>query len=119
MSDERGPRKPELHGMQYWPIYLRETGEFVGCAGIRPYDLEGGVYELGFHLCARFWGRGLASEAAHAAASFAFASVGALELLPGTIPITSHRGACSSGLAFATPTTSITLPRGCSIRRIV
>jgi ribosomal-protein-alanine N-acetyltransferase len=25
-------------GIQYWPFFLREAGEFVGCAGLKPYD---------------------------------------------------------------------------------
>jgi [ribosomal protein S5]-alanine N-acetyltransferase len=25
-------------GVQYWPMYLRTTGEFVGCCGLRPYQ---------------------------------------------------------------------------------
>src|SRR5436853_6041481 len=47
-------------GVQYWPMFLRETGALAGCAGLRPRDAEKRVYELGFHLCARSWGFGLA-----------------------------------------------------------
>lgn len=36
--------------MQYWPIFLRETDEHVGCCGLRPYDLSKGIYETGFHI---------------------------------------------------------------------
>jgi RimJ/RimL family protein N-acetyltransferase len=73
-------------GFQYWPMFLRETGEFVGCAGLRPRNLERGVYEVGFHLCARFWGRGLASEAALAVMAFAFGRLGATALFAGHHP---------------------------------
>ena len=27
------------YNIQYWPMYLLETGEFVGCAGLRPYKM--------------------------------------------------------------------------------
>ena len=35
--------------VQYWPIFERSTGAFVGCCGLRPYRPEDGVLELGFH----------------------------------------------------------------------
>lgn len=34
--------------VQYWPIFDRETQDFIGCCGLRPYDLEASIYELGF-----------------------------------------------------------------------
>ncbi|HUJ33538.1 MAG TPA: GNAT family N-acetyltransferase, partial [Candidatus Acidoferrum sp.] len=55
------------YGMQYWPIFLLDGGEHVGCAGLRPYRVEERVFELGFHLRRAFWGQGLATEAARAA----------------------------------------------------
>jgi RimJ/RimL family protein N-acetyltransferase len=39
------------YGVQYWPVFLLETGEFVGCCGLRPYDIDNGIYEIGFHIC--------------------------------------------------------------------
>ena len=63
-------------GMQYWPMFLRETGEFAGVCGLKPCPYEGSPerpeLELGFHLVPEMWGRGLATEAAAAAAAFAF-----------------------------------------------
>src|SRR5262249_45869483 len=37
-----------LHGVQYWPMFLKSAGEHVGCCGLRPYELSRGLYELGF-----------------------------------------------------------------------
>jgi RimJ/RimL family protein N-acetyltransferase len=62
---------------QYWPIHLLSDNEHVGCCGLRPYKLEDGVPELGFHLRPKHWGRGLAPEAARAVIDFAFRMVGA------------------------------------------
>jgi RimJ/RimL family protein N-acetyltransferase/predicted enzyme related to lactoylglutathione lyase len=76
----------ERSGVQYWPIFSTETGELVGCAGLRPRDGEERVFELGFHLCARSWGRGLATEAAHAVARFAIERLGAQALFAGHNP---------------------------------
>jgi RimJ/RimL family protein N-acetyltransferase len=75
-----------LHGVQYWPIFLRATGEHAGCAGLRPRDAPGRVLEVGFHIRSRFWGQGLATEAATAVIAFAFETVGATALFAGHHP---------------------------------
>lgn len=54
------------HGVRYWPIFLRETDEHVGCCILRPYDLSKGIYEIGFHICPAHWRRGYADESARA-----------------------------------------------------
>ena len=73
-------------GVQYWPIFLIEGAQHVGCAGLRPYRAEQGVYELGFHLCRAFWKRGLGKEAARAVIDYAFEKVGATALFAGHHP---------------------------------
>jgi len=74
------------HGIQYWPIFVLESGQFVGCCGIRPYKLDQKIYELGFHLCPGCWGKGLATEAAQAAISYGFQTLGASALFAGHHP---------------------------------
>jgi RimJ/RimL family protein N-acetyltransferase len=74
------------HGVQYWPIFLLANGEFAGCCGLRPYKLDEKIYELGFHLRPDFWGQGLASEAAQAAISYGFETLGASALFAGHHP---------------------------------
>jgi RimJ/RimL family protein N-acetyltransferase len=77
------------HGVQYWPIFLLENQEFVGCCGLRPYpstDFAETVYELGFHLRTQFWGRGLAMEAARAVIDHAFDALSATSLFAGHHP---------------------------------
>lgn len=60
------------NGVQYWPIFLRSSGEHVGCCGLRPYELSGNIYELGFHIRSELWRHGFASESALAVMAFAF-----------------------------------------------
>ncbi len=74
------------HGIQYWPAFLMETLEFAGCAGLRPRVPENRIFELGFHICARFWGQGLATEAALSVARFAFTELDAMALFAGHNP---------------------------------
>lgn len=72
--------------VQYWPIFLLEGGEHVGCAGLRPYRIDERIYELGFHLRRNFWGQGLAKEAAQAVINYAFGTLNAKALFAGHHP---------------------------------
>ncbi|MGH7455722.1 MAG: GNAT family N-acetyltransferase [bacterium] len=74
------------HGVQYWPIFLRETDEHIGCCGLRPYDLSKGIYEIGFHIRSVHWRRGYAAEAARAVIKYAFVKLKANALFAGHNP---------------------------------
>jgi ribosomal-protein-alanine N-acetyltransferase len=50
-------------GMQYWPIFLRETGAFAGCAGLRPWSMDPQTIEVGVNLMRSAWGLRLGQEA--------------------------------------------------------
>lgn len=58
--------------IQYWPIYLIKTNENVGCCGLRPYDSENNILEMGIHLKEKYWGLGLAKEACFEVIEYAF-----------------------------------------------
>jgi RimJ/RimL family protein N-acetyltransferase len=73
-------------GVQYWPIFLRSTGEHVGCCGLRPYDLARNIYELGFHIRSDLWGQGFASEAARRVMVYAFTELSVNGLFAGHNP---------------------------------
>jgi hypothetical protein len=64
------------HHVQYWPIFLLENDQHVGCAGLRLYRVDEGVYELGFHIRTAYWGQGIAQEAALAVVKFGFETLG-------------------------------------------
>jgi ribosomal-protein-alanine N-acetyltransferase len=74
------------HKVQYWPIFLRASGEHLGCAGLQPYELDKKIYELGAHLLPAYWGQGFAVEAGRAIITFAFESLGASSLFAGHHP---------------------------------
>ncbi|GAA3808884.1 hypothetical protein GCM10022206_54190 [Streptomyces chiangmaiensis] len=55
-----------------WAIELAGSGELVGGAAILPLPPDGIDLEIGWQLARPFWGRGLATEAGHGAAHYAF-----------------------------------------------
>ena len=74
------------HGIQYWPMFFRGAGALAGCCGLRPRDQTERIYELGFHVCAEHWGKGIATEAARAVIAYAFDVLGASALFAGHHP---------------------------------
>jgi RimJ/RimL family protein N-acetyltransferase len=74
------------HSVQYWPIFLFESGEHAGCAGLRPYRVEEQVYEFGVHLRPKFWGQRLATEAGNAVIAHGFDALGANAIFAGHNP---------------------------------
>ncbi len=83
---EREINRMDTHRFQYWPIYLLSDNEHVGCCGLRPYRPEDEIHELGFHLRPKYWGKGLAVEAARAVIAFSFETIGAKSLSAGHHP---------------------------------
>jgi [ribosomal protein S5]-alanine N-acetyltransferase len=59
-------------GIQYWPMFVRETGEFVGCAGLRPWQMDSNTIEAGVHLVRSAWGLRLGEEGLRAALAYGF-----------------------------------------------
>lgn len=84
--------------VQYYPLFERTSGAFVGCCGLRPHG-EGG-YELGFHLLPDFWGKGYATEAAKAVIDYAFQTLGAKSLFAGHNPKNAASGHVLQKLGF-------------------
>lgn len=74
------------HNVQYWPIFLNKTNQFVGCCGLRPYDIEKNIYEIGIHLLPKFWGQGFASEAINKVIEYAFNELKVDKLFAGHNP---------------------------------
>ncbi len=76
----------EEHGVQYWPFFMLPGGELAGCCGLRPYDIAKGVYEIGVHIRAPHWRKGLAREASLAVMDYGFNSLKATALFAGHNP---------------------------------
>ena len=73
-------------GMQYWPVFLRADGAFVGCCGLRPRAQAPDEPEFGVHLLPLRWGQGHAMEAASRVIDHAFGAGGHRALFAGHHP---------------------------------
>ena len=83
----------ETHGFCFWALECKETGEFIGAAGLlrATYDAHfTPAVEVGWRLDRRSWGRGLAPEAATSAIEFGFAQLGLQEIVANTVPANSN-----------------------------
>ena len=52
-----------------WGFVLKETGELIGSGGL-VYIESKGMYELGYNIMTKYWGQGLATEAAQRIIAF-------------------------------------------------
>jgi RimJ/RimL family protein N-acetyltransferase len=59
-------------GVQYWPMFLRETGEFAGCSGLRPWQMDAAITEAGVHVMRSGWGLRLGEEALRSVLAYGF-----------------------------------------------
>jgi ribosomal-protein-alanine N-acetyltransferase len=83
---EREIASMRAHSVQYWPVFTLADGDFAGCCGLRPYQPEECIYELGFHFRSCYWGRGFATESARAVIAHGYDSLGAQGLFAGHHP---------------------------------
>ncbi len=64
------------YGYGLWATVLKETGAFIGRCGLLPWQIDGrSEVEVAYLLDKRYWGRGLATEAARAIADLAFSTL--------------------------------------------
>jgi RimJ/RimL family protein N-acetyltransferase len=73
-------------GVQYWPLFLKEGEEHIGCCGFHTRDQPNGVWELGCHLRHAFWSKSLGREAATAAIDHGFRALGFKAIFAGHHP---------------------------------
>ena len=100
-------------GVQYWPIFLREGNDFVGCCGLKPRtDTPQLTYELGFHLVQDYWGRRLATEAATSVIAYAFGPLGADALFAGHRPTNESSRKAILRLGFVFDYEELYVPTG-------
>ncbi len=68
----------QQYGFGLWGVFLKETGEFIGQAGLTMQESSlGNVLEIGYLFQKDFWHQGYATEAAVACRDYAFEKLGA------------------------------------------
>ncbi len=64
----------ETHGVRLWALIARDSHELVGFCGVVPEEVQGQQeFNLGYRLARRYWGQGLAAEAAQEVLRIVFA----------------------------------------------
>jgi len=79
----------ERQGFGAWAAELRATGAFIGFIGLAVPRFEAPFtpcVEIGWRIDAACWGRGLATEGAHAVVRHAFDVIGLNEIVSFTVP---------------------------------
>jgi RimJ/RimL family protein N-acetyltransferase len=77
------------NGYGLWALEVRDTGEFIGYAGLQPANFEAHftpAVEIGWRLARPAWGHGYATEGARAAVAYGFGPGGLDEILSWTVP---------------------------------
>lgn len=74
------------NNIQYWPVFLRENNENIGCCGLRSCDSSKNILEMGIHLKDTYWGLGFAKEACFAVIEYAFDTLRVNALFAGHNP---------------------------------
>ena len=69
-----------------WAIELVDTGEMIGTVGLLRFDFEHRHAEVGYEIARRWWGRGLAPEAAAAVVRYGFSVLGLHRIEAGVLP---------------------------------
>lgn len=80
----------EQHDFGLWAVELSTSDEFVGYVGLSPATFEAHftpAVEIGWRLARRFWGSGLAPEAAQAAVADGFDRLDVNEIVSFTAEI--------------------------------
>ncbi|HEY3312232.1 MAG TPA: GNAT family N-acetyltransferase [Anaerolineales bacterium] len=73
------PKFPEL-GL--WATIYKESGKFIGRCGLLPWTIDGRQeVEVAYALAERYWGQGLATEAARAILVYGFESLALQRLI--------------------------------------
>jgi ribosomal-protein-alanine N-acetyltransferase len=88
------------YGIQYWPVFLKEGNIFIGCCGLRPYDINKSILEIGVHLLPDHWGKGYASEALNIIIEYAFNKIKVSDLFAGHNPMNEASKRLLSKLGF-------------------
>jgi 3-dehydroquinate dehydratase/shikimate dehydrogenase len=81
---EKLQHRIKADGVGLHALTLKDTGDFIGFVGLAEVKFEASFtpcVEIGWRLNKQVWGKGLATEAAHAALGFGFNTIGLDEIV--------------------------------------
>ena len=121
---ERVERHFDQRGFGLMAAELRESGEFIGYAGLSVPTFDAPfmpAVEIGWRLAAEQWGRGLATEAAREVLRYGFEVVGLENVVSFTVPanVRSRRVMEKIGMRVVGEFEHPRLPDGHALRRHV
>ncbi|MGP3913751.1 GNAT family N-acetyltransferase [Nonomuraea sp. 10N515B] len=114
----------DQHGFSLWALEVRESGEFIGFAGLGWQIFDAPflpAVEIGWRLARPAWGHGYATEAARRAVTYAFTEAG----LDDIISMTAARNLRSRavmerlGMTYEADFDHPRIPEGSPLRRHV
>ena len=79
----------DRHRFGPWSVEIKDTRRYAGFVGLMVPTFETHFtpcVEVGWRLARKYWGRGYATEAARAALTFGFDTVGCAEIVSMTVP---------------------------------
>lgn len=80
----------QKHGFGLWAMELKSTGEFIGFNGLSVPNFESyftPCVEIGWRMSDKFWGKGLASEAAREVLKYGFSQLNLEEIVSFTATV--------------------------------
>ena len=98
----------EKHGFGLWATIHKADNRFIGRCGLIALEIDGQQeVEIGYALAKKYWGQGLATEAARAIRDYAFCELGYSRLisLVDHGNIASQKVATKNGLIYEKNTT--------------
>jgi ribosomal-protein-alanine N-acetyltransferase len=73
---------PEHAELGLWATIHKQTGKFIGRCGLLPWEIDGRLeVEIAYLLDKKFWGQGLATEAAKAILDYGFEKLNLTRLI--------------------------------------
>jgi RimJ/RimL family protein N-acetyltransferase len=119
---ERIERQFDERGFGLMAAELRASGEFIGYVGLSVPGFEAPfmpAVEIGWRLAAKYWGRGLATEAAREVLRYGFDEVGLESVVSFTVPgnVRSRRVMEKIGMGLVGEFDHPRLPEGHLLRR--
>jgi ribosomal-protein-alanine N-acetyltransferase len=100
---ERHRRHFDRHGFGIWSVEAPGVAPFVGRVGLAAFEADvpfAPCIEMGWRLAFEHWGKGYATEAARAAAGFAFDVLGLREVVSFTVPANTRSRAVMERLGM-------------------